>query len=99
MRRLSILADATVEGALGLLLKLPLPSEIRLRWTSYRCARSVTVACSRSASGAIFAFSAPSIRRPVFFVIARSVYQTERPASNLNPGPKNRVHFLCIIEK
>jgi hypothetical protein len=31
--------------------------------------------------------------RFVFFVIIRSVYQTERPLSNLAPGPKNRVHF------
>jgi transposase InsO family protein len=51
------------------------------------------VACSRSASSAIFAFSPASIRRLVFFVIVRSVYQTERPFSNLTPGPKIRVHF------
>jgi hypothetical protein len=50
----------------------------------------VTVACSRSASSAIFAFSPASIRRLVFFVIVRSVYQTERPFSNLTHGPKNR---------
>ena len=51
------------------------------------------MACSRSASSAIFAFSPASIRRLVFFVIVRSVYQTERPFSNLTPGPKIRVHF------
>jgi hypothetical protein len=51
------------------------------------------VACSRSASSAIFAFSPASIRRLVFFVIVRSVYQAERPFSNLTPGPKIRVHF------
>jgi hypothetical protein len=34
------------------------------------------------ASKAIFAFSAASIFRLVFFVIIRSVYQTERPISN-----------------
>jgi len=51
------------------------------------------VACSRSASSAIFAFSPASIRRLVFFVIVRSVYQTERPVSNLAPGPKIGVHF------
>jgi hypothetical protein len=31
--------------------------------------------------------------RLLFAIIARSVYQTERPFSNLSPGPKNRVHF------
>ena len=36
--------------------------------------------------------------RLVFFVIARSVYQTERPSSNLPPGPKNGVHFTSVIE-
>jgi hypothetical protein len=41
------------------------------------------------ASSAIFAFSPASIRRLVFFVIVRSVYQTERPFSNLTSGPKN----------
>ena len=51
------------------------------------------MACSRSASSAIFAFSPASIRRLVFFVIVRSVYQTERPVSNLTSGPKNGVHF------
>jgi hypothetical protein len=54
------------------------------------------VACSRSASSAIFAFSPASIRRLVFFVIVRSVYQTERPFSNLTPGPKIRVHFTSL---
>jgi hypothetical protein len=55
------------------------------------------VACSRTASSAIFAFNPASIRRLVFFVIVRSVYQTERPLSNLTPGPKNRVHFRFAI--
>ena len=45
-------------------------------------------ACSRSASSAIFAFSPASIRRLVFYVIVRSVYQTERPFSN-NPRSQN----------
>jgi hypothetical protein len=31
--------------------------------------------------------------RLVFFVMIRSVYQTERPLSNLPTGPKIRVHF------
>jgi hypothetical protein len=52
-----------------------------------------TVPCSRTASSAIFAFSPTSIRRLVFFAIARSIYQTERPLSNPRPGPKIRVHF------
>jgi hypothetical protein len=55
------------------------------------------VACSRSASSAIFAFSPASIRRLVFFVIVRSVYQTEPPFSNLTPGPKIRVHFIGVL--
>ncbi len=54
----------------------------------------MTVACSRTASSAIFAFSPASIRRLVFFVIVRSVYQTEPPFSNLTSGPKNGVHFM-----
>ena len=45
------------------------------------------------ASSAIFAFSAASIFRLVLCFIVRSVYQTERPFSNLTPGPKNGVHF------
>jgi hypothetical protein len=57
------------------------------------------VACSRSASSAIFAFSPASIRRLVFFVIVRSVYQTERPFSNLTPGPKIRVHFSRVVQR
>jgi DNA-binding CsgD family transcriptional regulator len=52
------------------------------------------VACSRSASSAILAFSPASIRRLVFVVIVRSVYQTKRPFSNLTTGPKNGVHFI-----
>jgi len=51
------------------------------------------VACSRRASKAIFAFSVESIFRLIFFVIARSVYRTELPISNLAHGPKNGVHF------
>lgn len=47
-------------------------------------------------------FSAASILRLVFFVMVRSVYQTERPLSNLSSGPKNQVHFkpaACIAAK
>ena len=59
--------------------------------------KAVTVACSRNASIAIFAFSPASIRRLVFFVIVRSVYQTERLFSNLTSGPKNGVHFSLRV--
>jgi hypothetical protein len=52
--------------------------------------------CSPTASRAIFAFSAASILRLVFFVIIRSVYQTERMISNLAAGPKIEVHFTCF---
>jgi hypothetical protein len=47
---------------------------------------------ARRASNAIFAFKAPSILRLVFVMIC-SVYQTERPISNLALGPQNGVHF------
>ena len=58
--------------------------------------QTATVACSRIASRAIFAFSAASILRLVFFVIIRSVYQTKRPLSNLAAGPKIGVHFNLV---
>ena len=93
MRRLGVPPDARVEGARRLILKLLLPGVNLVRMDLVALRKVVTVACSRSASSAIFAFSPASILRLVFFVIVRSVYQTERPASNLTPGPKIGVHF------
>ena len=46
---------------------------------------------------AIFAFNAASIFRLVF-VIMPSVYQTERPFSNLASGPEIGVHFTILLE-
>jgi len=93
MRRFRVPPHAQVEGPRRLILQLLLPG-INLVGMDLR---STTVACSRSASSAIFAFSPASIRRLVFFVIVRSVYQTERPFSNLTPGPKIRVHFNSVF--
>ena len=88
MRRLRVPPHAGVEGARRLILKLLLPGVNLVGMNLVALRRSVTVACSRSASSAIFAFSPASIRRLVVFVIVRSVYQTERPFSNLTSGPK-----------
>jgi hypothetical protein len=93
MRRFRVPPDTQVEGPRRLILQLLLPGINLVGMDLIPLSRSTTVACSRSASSAIFAFSPASIRRLVFFVIVRSVYQTERPFSNLTPGPKIRVHF------
>jgi hypothetical protein len=59
-----------IVGARSLLQELLLPG---VNLVGMRCAKSDTVACSRSASRAILAFSSASIFRLVLFVIIRSV--------------------------
>src|SRR6266849_10044608 len=55
------------------------------------CPQARTVACSRNASKALFAFSAASIFRLVRFVIFRSVFATtERPLVQLVNRSQNR---------
>ena len=68
--------------------QLFLPSVDLVRMDLVALRNSATVACSRSASRAIFAVSAVSIFRLVFFVIAHSVYLTKQPVSNLPIVPK-----------
>src|SRR4029077_18976946 len=91
MRRIRVPPHTGVEGARSLILQLLLPSVNLVGMDLVALCK--VVPCSRTASSAIFAFSPASIRRLVFFVIAGSVYQTERPLSNPPPGPKIRVHF------
>jgi hypothetical protein len=93
-RFLALPPDTRVKGPGRLFQQLLLPRINLVR----RCARSATVACSRTASSAIFAFNATSIFRLIFFVIMPSVYQTERPFSNLASGPKIGVHFISRPE-
>jgi hypothetical protein len=87
-RPFSVDADIGIERLSGVFEQQLLPGA-----NLVRCAESDTVACSRTTSGAIFAFSAASILRLVFFVMVSSVYQTERSFSNLPNGPKIRVHL------
>ena len=54
---------------------------------------SVTVACSRSASSAIFAFTAASIFRLVFVIFRSVLSHSEQTSSNYATGPKIRGHF------
>jgi hypothetical protein len=93
-RRVSIQTDLLIKGPRGLRQKLLLPgidlvrvNLIALRQIGHRCQ-------FRTASKAIFAFRLAPIFRLVFFVIIRSVYQTERLISNLAHGPKIGVHFI-----
>jgi hypothetical protein len=72
-RRLGVEPHASVESSRRVLEKL-LQAYIWSGWTSWRCAKSATVACSRTASKAIFAFMPASILRLVFLVTVRSVY-------------------------
>jgi hypothetical protein len=90
MRRLRVPTNARIKGTRRLILKLLLPGVNLVGMHLVALRKVATVACSRSASSAILAFSPASIRRLVFVVIVRSVYQTERPVSNLTAGPKKR---------
>ena len=94
MRRLRVPPDAEIEGARRLILKLLLPGVnlvgmdlVALRKVGDR--RLLPQRLQRD-----LRLQPASIRRLVFFVIVRSVYQTERPLSNLTPGPKIGVHFM-----
>src|SRR5260370_39118328 len=60
--------------------------------TSYRCARSATLDCSRNASNAIFAFRDASIYRLVFHPLRLARRNGSR--SNYAAGPKSGVHFI-----
>ena len=93
MRRLRVPPDARVKRARRLILKLLLPS-VNLVGMDLLALRKVRDRGPLTQSLKRDLRRQPgSIRRLVFFVIVRSVYQTERPFSNLTPGPKNRVHF------
>jgi len=89
-------ADAGIEGARRVLQQLLLPGIDLVGMDLVALGKVATVACSRTASNAIFAFKAPSILRLVFVMVC-SVYQTERPISNLALGPQNGVHFTTPV--
>ena len=87
MRRLHVLLHAG-EGVRRLILKLLLPGVnlVGMDLVALRKVRDRRLL--PQSSSAIFVFSPASIHRPVCFVIVCSVYQTERPVSNLTPVPK-----------
>ncbi|WP_445222709.1 hypothetical protein ACKWRH_46480 (plasmid) [Bradyrhizobium sp. Pa8] len=86
-RVLAFPPDTRVKGPGRLVPQLLLPGIDLVRVNLIALARSATVACSRTVSSAIFAFSPASILRLVFVLIMRSVYQTEQR------GAKIGVHF------
>lgn len=85
-------------GYLALCLELlHFQASVRLGRTSERCARPMTVARSRKASGALFAFSPASIPRLVCFDFARSVDQPERPFCSWPLVPKSEYTSLEFL--
>jgi hypothetical protein len=98
MRRFRVPPHPGIERPRRLILKLLLPGVnlVGMDLVALRKVRDRRLL--PSASSAIFASSPASIPRLVFFVIVRSVYQTEPPFSNLTSGPKKRgpLHFAAM---
>jgi hypothetical protein len=81
---IGIYPDPGVERARRVVQQLLLPGVDLVRVNLIATARSATVACSRSVSKAIFAFSAASIFRLDFFIIC-SVYHDGADAAPIKP--------------
>jgi len=92
-RRLGVQPDLGIKRPRRMVQQLLFPRVNLVRMNLVALRRSFIVACSRSASSAIFAFSPASIFRLVF-VMFRSVQSlSEQTSSNQASGPKFRGHF------
>ena len=83
-RMLGVDTDPSIKRPRRVLQQLLLPGINLVRVNLVAHASSATVACSRSASKAIFAFSAASIFRLGFFII-RSVYHDGAGLAPIKP--------------